>query len=174
MAAFAASPMPYRAFGTGAVAPAPAERSINRIAAAEPLNDAGQAAAFPLLVAALPEVTQFSMPHPPPVEVTESAKPLAPGPKSQEAPQTLGMSAPEMSVIAQQTDTFELPSRPAFNVPVSQASVRRKPKQHTVSPPVNSVQTPLATMFHILQAASPPRQERTALQSELQSMFRRL
>jgi hypothetical protein len=174
MAAFAASPMPYRTFGAGPVAPARAEPAINRIAAAKPLDEAGRAAAFPLLVAALPEVTQFPMPDPPPAEVTAPAKPLAPVPRSHEAPPTFGTSAPEMSPITKQTDTLELPSRAAFNVPVSQASVIRKPKQHTVSPPANSGQTPLAAMFHILQAASPPLQERTALQSELRNMFGRL
>jgi hypothetical protein len=175
MAAFAASPMPYRNFAATAIPPARADQAINHAAAAKPLVEARPAAAFPLLIAALPEVIQFPMPHPPAVEDTAPAKPLTPAPKSKEALPSLGMRASEMSPAPRQIETLEVLSPAAISLPVSQASVVRKPKPHTAAPPQgNNGPTPLAAMFHILQAGSPPRQERTAPQSKLQNMFRRL
>src|ERR1700709_1061097 len=66
MAAFAAAPMPYRNFAastTGIPVVAAESAAVNHsIATEHPVAAAPAAAAFPLLMAALPDIFQFSMP----------------------------------------------------------------------------------------------------------------
>jgi hypothetical protein len=174
MAAFAASPIPYRSFGDAPTDPTPVEQVISHVVPAEAQAEAGKAVVFPLLLAALPEVSQSAMPQPPAVKDTTPAKLPMPSPMSHEASPSIDARAPEVPSAKTPDVVSSLP--PAqFSLPVNQVSWTRKPKPYVASRKVDeSAATPLATMFRILQAESPSRQERTVSNSELQNMFRRL
>jgi hypothetical protein len=172
MATFAASGIPYRTFAATLTAPVQAEHEINNAGPTEPLAQASRANAFPLLMAALPEVTQFPMPHPfVALDIAPAAR-TTPSPRAKEPSPNTGTTPP----APKQNDTLsEAQPLAVFRLPASKKAVTHKLNRHTSVPNGGGDRTtPLAAVFRTLQVESPARQDRSVPHSQLQNILRRL
>jgi hypothetical protein len=173
MAAFAASEIPYRTFASPVTPPAQAQHESNDATPGEALAAASSRTdAFPLLTAALPEVTQFPMPHPFVPRTTVLAEPPTP-PSSRESEPS---PKPETrSPAPKQIDILAVRSSAAFNVPASKTPVANKLKLHITAPNASADRTTsLAAVFQTLQVTTPVRPDRTGPHSPLQNILKRL
>jgi hypothetical protein len=172
MATFAASTLPYRTFAATLSAPAQAEHEINNAGPTEPLAEARRVNAFPLLIASLPEVTQFTMPHPFVAQDIAPAARTTPSPGAKEPSPNTKTTPP----APKQIDTIsEAQPLAVFRLPASKTVVTHKLNPHTAVPNGSSDRTtPLAAVFRTLQVESPARQDRMVPPSQLQNILRRL
>jgi hypothetical protein len=172
MATFTASGIPYRTFAGAVAAPAQAEHESNDATSTVSLAASTRTDAFPLLTAALPEVTQFPMPHQFVARNTAPAPPPTPAPRESEPSPNPETRPPALNQI----DSSAVRRSPAvFNVPVRQTHEPRKLKPNITAPNASADRTtPLASVFHTLQVANPARQDRTAPHSQLQTILKRL
>jgi hypothetical protein len=172
MATFTASGIPYRTFAAPLIAPALAKQDINDATLIEPSIEARRVDAFPLLTAALPEVTQFPIPHPFVARDTARAAPPTPSNGTWEASLNTGMRPP----APKQLDTLSDARTPGvFSLPASKSPLTHKRNPYSAGPNgTGDRTTPLAAVFRILQLESPTRQDRTASHSQLQNVLRRL
>lgn len=179
MAAFEALPMAYSNFP-------PASACEMRVSGEEPVGRQVRSelvVAFPLLIAALPGISQASMPAPPPGMDTTQGKPQPSASTIKQADQearrakSLDSSMaplPQMTSPPGQTvrtpnlsSIFGLPPR---QVPATQTAGRTAP-----APRVADLRTtPIAAMFQALQPACPSHDQPPQTSSGLQEIFRRL
>ncbi len=182
MAAFAALPMRYNNFATTpAVTGNPKRVSDNETASGNAARPVGTVA-FPLLLAALPEISQSQIPSPP--SVTNAASPMSRAPVA-EAKKIGSRSLDRF--VAQPSEVVSAPQqpRPAAK-PVSSPglSPRHTLSTQTISAPVpvpTTVQaaakgrtTPIAAMFHALHAETPAPADAAGTKTGLQDIFSRL
>jgi hypothetical protein len=186
MAAFAASPMAYHNFALSAP-PLGTEQAI--YAGASPHQSRGSefAAAFPLLLAALPELAQAAVPD---TLVRQDAAPLRPLPAAPNKPVEVNMRTPEWartaerrvaqppssSFRAEQTDIGSRSRQsPSFQPSLGNASTVRTPSQDvSIPPPSSGGEPPMATVFRILNTTNSPFRERTEIQPGMKDIFSRL
>jgi len=176
MATFTATPMPYHSFANTPAAPVGLDQ------AALPSGD------FPLLVAALPEVTEFPMPH----SADRTIGREHPGNRPAATPmqtETKGPAAhqPAMAPASFKVQTFAaiptpeqagLATRPtvplAVNTRFPQSMAPVVPKQHAVAPllaDTHTQRTPMSAVFRTLLAVGSSHEKRTELPSGLQNLF---
>jgi hypothetical protein len=183
VAAFGASPMPYRTFGDVPTAPAGPDKAAERVVD------------FPLLLAALPEVAQLRIPNaldagtPKP---DNSEKPYA---ASFEPVKTRG-KAPGTEAPTLVPHKLEVQTSPRTAAPEQARRIRKRAVESSVNSPVQRDgapsltvlhraaprftaaqihRTPLDEVFRTLGAAAWPWQDKRAeIHTELQNMFRLL
>jgi hypothetical protein len=173
MAAFTASPMPYYNFTASAAPSSTARVSGSDVAPAHPVRSAS-ASAFPLLLAALPEIGQASMPIPPPGANTVSGNSAI---TSFEATKVQSTTRPVLDRPL--TQPGNIVSNKTYNggsgLPVRYAQAAKPASQPVpVQRDAASGSTPIATMFHALHTASPPHHGSTETKTELQEILSRL
>jgi hypothetical protein len=180
MAAFAAGPMPYRNFSALRAAPVDAKQSVNGLVGIEQSIEVGQSVAFPLLIAALPEVIQFPLPDAAAPATDQPDKPTALLPEAKNTELATEATTPERPGTqpratfpsSEQTKIGPTLTAPAARFPHRDAPAKRTQKEHTPASSGTHVgTTPLAEMFRELQTASRSPTERTQSQSRLRNVF---
>lgn len=180
MAAFATSPMRY--YTPAPTPPGEAARISGVETSGSHRVGSEQAAAFPLLIAALPGINRAPMPVPPIGMNTVSGQPRMPSPEAKQAelrtrparalerpvtqPPNM-MSSPQIGRVPNLSAVLSLPVRHA--TPTQMAS------QLPPGPHVGNIRTTtIATMFHALSAADPSHDAPAETRSGLQDLFSRL
>jgi hypothetical protein len=190
MAALAAPPMVYRTFVATPSAPVIASHLAGGAGAAvQPPVQAERAADFPLLLAALPEVAQISVPQ---ALALGNATPGRPLPRTPDQPavkpEKTWARSPEAelsrpTVQPSRTESFheQTMTRPKSMEPRSSALSFRQvqaggalKKHGPVPPKAADNATPLATMFQALHDVSPPGEPVTKARLGPQNLFSRL
>jgi hypothetical protein len=180
MAAFAAGPILYRNFQMPRAAPVDAKQAANGLVGIEQSIEVDHSVAFPLLIAALPEVNQFPLPGAAAVTTAQPDKPtiLLPEAKNSElvtkatTPGRPGTQPRAILLNSEQTETGPKFRAPAACLPHRYALAKRTQKEHAPAPSVTrGGTTPLAEMFRELHTASPISKERTPSQSTLRDAF---
>ena len=177
MAEFAAEPMPYRNFQVRGAAPVDAKQAANGLVGIEQSIEVDHSVAFPLLIAALPEVTQFLLPDAAAVTTAQPDKPTALLPEGKNTELVTDATTPErpgaqpqaILLSPRQTEIGPKLTTPAARLPHRYAPAQRTQKEHT--PTTRGSTTPLAEMFRELQTASPISKERTQSHSRLRDAF---
>jgi hypothetical protein len=173
MAAFAASPMPYYNFKVSEARSSAAPVSGAGVAPANPVRSE-HAVAFPLLLAALPEFGEASMPFPPSGADTVTAKPpISPSASGKtELTTRIALDRPvtrPSNVVSDKKHNVAsaLPARPAQAAkPASQPA----PDQRNAK----TGSTPIAAMFHALNGSGPPHHGSSETGTGLQDILSRL
>lgn len=175
LAAFGAPEMAYRSF------------SHETLPVADPAQTPTRSVEFPLLLAALPEIEQCSIPQASaPQALPHEVQP----PKAPELVKTevakIELQAPASEPnrnnsrgdVSQKTESARPAPRPVSSLAATTLAQRRPVphalKQQAVVPSSGSPPRPrttLGTVFRSLRAASPTQERRTAAQSGLQDMF---
>jgi hypothetical protein len=175
VAALAGSSLPYRSFAETSLAPAGSDRTAH------------PAVGFPLLMAALPEVVQFAIPHGPVAPTVAHERPENP-PALAEAT-AIATRVPEPAATVQGVDrqnhdvlltpkqvpdlakrTISFP----VDLPVAHGPALGALREHLAEPPlvtVHTARTPLGAVFRTLLAAGSHLEKRHETQSRLQNMF---
>ena len=170
LVALAASPMLYRSFVTSPAGPAGTGQIASHMVTPEQSPEPQRALGFPLLLAALPEIAQLSMPKAPPLENT-----TPPRVRTQNIQRPIQEPVAPMTARAAATSIRPQPRTPS---PVFQSRyepARPAPRQDLpASSASDHSATNLAAVFHGLQTKNSPRRERTEVKSDLQEMFSRL
>ena len=182
MAAFGASPMPYRNFTAGSAASADRAPLSNGPSATRSAMKPEQHAAFPLLLAVLPGIGQSAMPVPPVDSRAASEIPHLSAMEAKAKPMTWQATVPERpmpqapEIISQSQQLRPIPHRgvtsalPTGHGPATAMPTRPVP----IARPANPHTTPIAAMFHVLRAASPPQPEAAETRVGLQDIFSHL
>jgi hypothetical protein len=191
MAAFAAAPMPYSNFGASpmaqgnrsggtSVAPADAARTSGDAAGREP--GPKNAVAFPLLIDALPGLTQSGMPVPPSgmsmtqerfrtaVPTPGRTAPMigTPRPVDRQTGQSSG-TRPSSELTGGESDLTDV-----FGLPFGSGRTTRPRAPLPLPRSLDNGATPLAAVFHVLQATSPSHAGPFESRAGLQDIFSRL
>ena len=126
-----------------------------------------RALGFPLLIAALPEIVQFSMPKVPAAENTS--------PSRVQMPIQEPTNVASMTTKAAANSIRPKPKAPSQVFQPRYEPVRPTSRQHLTASSANGrTATNLATVFNGLQTENSSRGERAEAKSDLQEMFSRL
>lgn len=180
MAAFAADPMLYRNFSVPRAAPVDPKQTANGLVGVEQSAGVDYSIAFPLLIAALPEIIQFPLPDAAAVTTTQPDQPTALLPETKITELATEATTPERPVEqpravvlgSEQTEIGPKLLASAASLPYRHAPAKRMPKGRAPAPSVISGgTTPLAEMFRGLHTASRSPKEHAQSQSRLRNVF---